>query len=260
MIKKIINNYDEYAEKRQQDLINGMKPSHRFVEKPMMKSMMPNLKNKKILMLGCGTGEESKMLETFGANSKQLVGIDLSSKSIEIAKKTYPDIEFIVGDMNNLPFDDEGFDFVYSSLAIHYSATPEKVYEEVSRVLKQNGLFLFSVGHPLRWSSEEKKIDDQVFRIIGCSKDDDGNKLYGKYHSFEKHTFSSFAWQKDNEVLEFYVGSPSMHFKLLRKANFEILDFTESKCVEEAKSVDMNYYIKNSEIPQFMAFLAKKQD
>ena len=48
MIKKIINNYDEYAEKRQQDLINGMKPSHRFVEKPMMKSMMPNLKNKKI--------------------------------------------------------------------------------------------------------------------------------------------------------------------------------------------------------------------
>ena len=70
--------------------------------------------------------------------------------------------------------------------------------------------------------------------------------------------FSSFAWQNDNEVLSFYVGSPSMHFKLLRQANFEILDFTESKCVEEAKTIDMNYYIKNSEIPQFMAFLAKK--
>ena len=43
MIKKLINNYDEYAEKRQQDLINGMKPSHRFVEKPMMKSIQIEL-------------------------------------------------------------------------------------------------------------------------------------------------------------------------------------------------------------------------
>ena len=33
---------------------------------------------------------------------------------------------------------------------------------------------------------------------------------------------------------------------------------TESKCVEEAKDVDMNYYRKNSEIPQFMAFLVRK--
>lgn len=106
--------------------------------------------------------------------------------------------------------------------------------------------------------TEERDIENETVRIIGCSKNDDGNTVYGKYHSFEKHIFSSFAWQNDKEVLSFYVGSPSMHFKLLRQAEFEILDFTESRCVEEAKSVDMNYYIKNSEIPQFMAFLAKK--
>lgn len=59
-------------------------------------------------------------------------------------------------------------------------------------------------------------------------------------------------------LLEFYVGSPSKHFKLLKNAKFDIIDFTESKCIEEAKDVDLNYYTKNSEIPQFMAFLAKK--
>lgn len=253
-----INDYDKFAKKRQQDLINGMKPSHRFVEKPMMKSMIPNLKNKKVLMLGCGTGEESKLLETFGASLNQLTGIDLSSKSIEIAKRSYQDIEFVVGDMNELPFESESFDFVYSSLAIHYSATPEMAYKEVYRVLKPNGLFLFSIGHPLRWASEEKNIDEEPIRVIGCSKNNNGNTVYGKYNSFEKHTFTSFAWQNDNEVLSFYVGSPSMHFKLLRQVHFDVLDFTESKCIEEAKKIDMNYYIKNSEIPQFMAFLAKK--
>lgn len=252
------NDYDKFASKRQNDLINGLKPSHRFVEKPMMKSMMPELKNKKILMLGCGTGEESIILKDFGADDKNIIGIDLSKNSILLAKNTYPDIDFVVGDMNNLPFDDNTFDFVYSSLAVHYSSTPNRVYNEVYRVLKKDGLFLFSIAHPLRWSSQEKEIDGSVIRIIGCSKNDNENIVYGKYHTFEKHTFSSFAWQDDGEVLEFYVGSPSMHFKLLKNAKFDIIDFTESKCIEEAKDVDLNYYTKNSEIPQFMAFLAKK--
>lgn len=253
-----INDYDKFAEKRQQDLINGMKPSHRFVEKPMMKSMLPNLKNKKILMLGCGTGEESKLLEAFGADVNNLVGIDLSGKSIEIAKNTYSNVEFLVADMNELPFLDNTFDFVYSSLAIHYNGTPEKTYEEVFRVLKPGGEFLFSIAHPLRWGSEEVELNGETVRIIGCSRSDTGNRVYGTYHSNVKHTHSFFAWQDDGEVLQIYVGSPSMHFKLLRNAGFDVLDFTESKCVEEAKEVDMNYYVKNSEVPQFMAFLAKK--
>lgn len=252
------NDYDKFAEKRQHDIVSGMKPAHRFVEKPMMRSMLPNLSGKKVLMLGCGTGEESTILKEFGALAEDITGIDLSKNSIKIAKETYPDVEFIVGDINNLPFDNDSFDFVYSSLAVHYSATPEKVYEEVYRVLNDNGEFLFSTVHPLRWASEEKEIDGEVVRLIGCSKNDDRKTVYGKYHTFEKHTFSSFAWQHDDEVLEFYVGAPSMHFKLLKHVGFEVLDFTESKCIEEAKDVDINYYTKNSEIPQFMAFFAKK--
>ena len=253
-----INNFDIYAKKKQEDLIKGKNPAHCFVEKPMMKSMLPNLKNKKILLLGCGTGEESKLLELCGASAKQIIGLDLSAKSIEIAKNTYPEIEFVVGNMNNLPFENNSFDFVYSSLALHYSSTPEKVYKEVYRIIKTNGLFLFSIAHPLRWSSEEKNIDNDTIRITGCSKKECSNKVYGKYNSFEKHIHTSFAWQSERPALEFYVGPPSLHFKQLRKCGFEILDFTESKCIEEAKKYDMNYYIKNSEIPQFMAFLAKK--
>lgn len=252
------NDYDKYALKRQQDLINGMKPSHRFVEKPMMKSMMPSVAGKKVLMLGCGTGEESLLLESFGVKSSDIVGIDLSSKSIEIAKDTYPNVTFVVGDMNKLPFEDNSFDFVYSSLAVHYSDTPDDVYKDVYRVLKSDGLFLFSVAHPLRWASTECMIENIPIRVIGAAKEDDKSLVYGNYNTFAKHTFSSFAWQDDGEVLEFYVGSPSMHFKYLKQAHFDVLDFTESKCIEEAKDVDINYYTKNVEVPQFMAFLAKK--
>ena len=254
----MVNDYDKYAQKRQNDLINNLKPSHRFVEKPMMRDMMPNLEGKKILLLGCGTGEEAMLLNSFGADYKNIVGIDISKESINLARQTYPFVEFKVMDMNKLEFEDETFDFVYSSLVIHYSSTPESVYKEVYRVLKKDGLFLFSTVHPMRWASEEILVDGEVCRVIGCSRDDDRCRVIGKYHTFENHAHSHFAWQNDGEVLSFYVGTPSMHFKLLRKTNFEVLDFTESKCIEAAKDVDINYYTKNSEIPQFMAFLARK--
>lgn len=251
------NDYDKYAKERQERLVNGAMPAHRFVEKPMMKNMMPNLKDKKILMLGCGTGEECNLLETFGADKENLVGIDLSKESIKIAKATYPDVEFIVGDMNNLPFEENTFDFIYSSLAVHYSATPDKIYKEVYRVLKTDGLFLFSVAHPIRWSSTHKEIEGNIYRIIGCSRDDNASEVFGNYNTFKQYTHNFFSWGV-SETLSFYVGSPSFHFKLLRKTDFEILDFTESSATEETKEVDINYYKKNKELPQFMAFLVKK--
>lgn len=248
----MINDYDKFAKERQSELLKGQKFSHRFVEKPMMKSMMPNLSNKKVLMIGCGTGEESILLKEFGA--KDITGIDLSKKSIALAKQTYSDIKFEIGDMNNLNFEDESFDFVYSSLVIHYSNKPKKVYNEIYRVLKKDGKMLFSIGHPLRWAGTDVKIDNVDIKLIGFAKSKDIGKIYGNYHTPTKnlHHF------KNNEVLSFYTASPSFHFKNLKEVGFDILDFTESKCIEEAKNIDLNYYNKFSEIPQFMAFLVQK--
>ena len=205
------NDYDRFAKARQEELLKGEKKPHRFIEKPMMKDMLKDLNNKKVLMLGCGTGEESKLLKEFGATN--IVGVDLSEVSIKLAKETYPEYNFIVGDMHHLPFEEDSFDFVYSSLAIHYSDDPEKVYQEVYRILKEGGYLLFSIGHPLRWSSDEVLIDNKECNVIGYEKSSDENKVYGNYNTFSKrnHYFAN------DEVLSFYVGPPSMQFKLLKK-------------------------------------------
>ena len=251
-LNKNVNDYDKFAKMRQQELLKGEKKPHRFAEKPMMKSMLTNLKGKKILMLGCGTGEESKLLNEFGATD--IVGIDLSKISIKLAKETYPEYQFLIEDMHSLPFENESFDFVYSSLAVHYSDAPEKIYSEVYRVLKNDGYFLFSVGHPLRWSVEEVIIDNKECKIIGYLNSNTENKVYGNYNTFCKRNH----YFPNNEILSFYVGSPSMQFKLLKKCGFQIEDFSESACIEETKQVDYNYWYKYHELPQFMAFLAKK--
>lgn len=248
----MVNDYDKFAKMRQEKILKGERKSHRFVEKPMMKAMLPDLTGKKVLMIGCGTGEESRIIKEYGATD--IVGVDLSEESINIAKETYPDITFFIGDMHNLPFESNSFDFVYSSLAIHYSETPEKVYSEIYRILKKGGQLLFSIGHPLRWSAQEIAIDNKTYRIIGYEHSKTNNLVFGRYNTFTKqnHYFSN------DEVLSFYSGSPSMHFKLLRKCGFSVENFSESACIEEAKEIDYTYWFKYSEIPQFMAFLVQK--
>ena len=248
----MINDYDKFAKERQEQLKKGEKRPHRFIEKPMMKQLLPDLTDKKVLMLGCGTGEESIMLNQF--SNVKLTGIDLSAESIKLAKESYPDCEFIVGDMNSLPFEDNTFDFVYSSLVIHYSENPEKIYKEIYRVLKNEGQLLFSIGHPLRWACEEREIDGVNCRIIAHGIDNENAVEIGNYNTFKKHNH----YFKNGEVLSFFVGSPSFHFKLLKKVGFIIEDFSEGICTDEAKDIDYNYWNKYHEIPQFMAFLVKK--
>lgn len=248
----MVNDYDKFAKERQEELLKGEKKPHRFSEKPMMRSMMPSLKGKKVLMLGCGTGEESVLLKSFGATD--ITGIDISSESIKLAHETYRDIDFLVGDMHELPFEDATFDFVYSSLSIHYSSEPKHIYQEIYRVLKQDGQLLFSVGHPLRWASEHMNVDDVEYIITGYAYPSSEDRVFGNYNTFASHNH----YFPNGEVLSFYVGSPSLHFRLLRECGFRIEDFKESVCTEEAKEVDYNYWVKNHEIPQFMAFLAQK--
>jgi ubiquinone/menaquinone biosynthesis C-methylase UbiE len=156
--------------------------------------------------------------------------------------------------MHKLPFDDGTFDFVYSSLTVHYSSEPLAVYKEVMRVLKPGGVFQFTVGHPMRWASERTLINEVPTKLMGYTEGDARPRLYGNYSDFQEYdeTFPS------GEILRFWIGPPSMHFGLLRQAGFTITDFVETKAVEETKQVNEHYYERFSHFPQFVVFVAKK--
>jgi ubiquinone/menaquinone biosynthesis C-methylase UbiE len=247
------NDYDNWAAIRQKELKAGEKLPHRFVEKPAMKRLLPELKDKKVLLLGCGTGEESLLLAEHGA--VDMVGVDLSKESIRLAQESYPKITFVVGDMHSLDFEDESFDFVYSSLTIHYSDQPENVYKELFRILKPEGVLQFSVGHPVRWASERIALEGVITKVLGYSENAEKPRLYGTYSTFKQYdeTFPS------GEVLRFWIAPPSTHFSLLRKAGFVVDQFVETRAIEECKAVDAYYYERNHEFPQFAVFVARKQ-
>ncbi|WP_395167143.1 class I SAM-dependent methyltransferase [Francisella salimarina] len=101
-------------------------------------------KDEKILDIGCGTGELTNKIRLQGAS---IVGIDVSNQMLNQAKKNYPNIEFIEADaQQNLPFNSESFNAVFSNAALHWMLNPTAVIKNVNKILKKNGRFVLEMG------------------------------------------------------------------------------------------------------------------
>lgn len=253
--KQTIDWYDANAEEYAASL-KGEKasPYHVYYEKPAIFGLLPDLNSKSVLSLGCGSGIDSHSLKKKGASRS--VGIDISKKLIEIAKREYPDCEFIVGDMEKLPFGDAEFDVVYSSFALHYLPTYEKAFREAYRVLKLNGVLVFSAGHPLGPSMEYVIRNDKMYdRRIGIVKDRAAKteKVYGNYLSVQSHR---------THIPEFDVTfwkQPISHtVDQLAEAGFVIEKCIEPKPLEKFKQVDPTGYERLMRIPDVIIFRGRK--
>ncbi len=77
---------------------------HAYYEKPAMYALLPDLKGKTVLSVGCGSGEDSIYLKRHGAAKS--VGIDITGELIAVAKDSYPECEFHVMNMEKLDFPD----------------------------------------------------------------------------------------------------------------------------------------------------------
>lgn len=100
---------------------------------------------KTILDLGCGTGALTRMLAKQFPNAS-ITGLDLAPGMVAHAAEhaDSDNQQFVVGDAEKLDFPDNHFDFIYSSLMIHWANDIQAVFDELFRVLKPDGLFLFS--------------------------------------------------------------------------------------------------------------------
>lgn len=90
---------------------------------------------KSILDLGCGEGTRLNLL----ANEKKALGLDISKIGINLAKKSFPTLQFRAADLEKLPVENKSFDLVYSAFVLEHLDNPEKVLEEAIRVLAPGG-------------------------------------------------------------------------------------------------------------------------
>ena len=92
-----------------------------------------------LLDAGCGPAPMISLLSEKYPD-KHYVGLDLTEKMIEVAKrKDLPNAEFIVGDCENLPFAENSFDVIICSMSAHHYPEIQNFYNSAYKVLKPNG-------------------------------------------------------------------------------------------------------------------------
>ncbi|MEN9450625.1 MAG: hypothetical protein RJA83_1243 [Pseudomonadota bacterium] len=137
-----------------------------------------------ILDLGCGTGYCEAFLKKLYPAAK-IIGLDKSNGMLTQAQakeKEYQltDIHWVNGCAENLPFSDHSFELVYSNLMLHWSNDFTKSLKEIRRILKPEGLLLFSMVGPdtlqeLRYCW--RTIDDQPHVHLFVDMHDLGDNL-----------------------------------------------------------------------------------
>ncbi len=134
----------------------------------VLKDMLPDFAEKKVLDLGCGYGWHCRYAMENGAIS--VIGVDISEKMLQKAREInlLDGIKYKQIALEDVKFAAEIFDIVMSSLALHYIQSYDALIRNVYHWLKPNGRFVFSVEHPV-FTAEGNQ--DWVYN-------DAGNKLY----------------------------------------------------------------------------------
>ena len=131
-----------------------------------------------LLDCGCGTAPMISLLyEKYP--QKHYTGIDLTPKMIEAARaKNMEGVTFIVGDCENLPFEENSFDAVICCQSFHHYPNVQDFFNSVYRVLKPNGRLILRdmtmSSAPVRWFCNH--IEMPLAHLIG--KGDVG--VYGR--------------------------------------------------------------------------------
>lgn len=138
------------------DFFAGYSELHRSVhglagapEWPAIRALLPDLKGKRIVDLGCGFGWFARWAGENGA--AHVLGLDLSQNMLDRAKAETRDdaIVYRRADLEDLELPQASFDFAYSSLAFHYVVDFARLMRSIHRALLPGARFVFTIEHPI---------------------------------------------------------------------------------------------------------------
>ncbi len=228
--------------------IDKGKNANDLVEIPNFRKLIPNVKGKKILDLGCGYGENDKYCRDLGA--KEILGIDISEHMIKIAKENNYDknIKYKVMAMEDISKINEKFDIVISSLAFHYVKDYEKLINDIYSLLNDDGILIFSIDHPLRIASKfEKWMKKNYTEING--------KWFLLVSDYNREGVREKEW--NGVMVKKYHRNFSSLINVLVNSGFKIDKILEPIPDEESIKI-IPKYINQFDRPYFLFIRAKK--
>lgn len=226
---------------------------------PIDLAMLGEVKGKRILHLQCHFGQDTISLSRLGA---VVIGVDLSDKSIEAARKIAAELEvttqFICCDIYDLPNHlNEQFDIVYTSYGvIAWLPDLNKWAALISKFLKPSGKLVFVEFHPVVWMFS----DD--FNAISYSYFNSGAQVES-----EEGTYADNEAKINQEYVTWNHGLGEVITSLIQNGLnidlFEEYDYSPYACFSHSVEVEYKKYRiapLDDKIPMLYAIVATKKD
>ena len=123
------------------DEVENIRYKYHYHLRPLFDRIMEaSGKGGRLLEVGCGMATDLIQLSRMGID---VTGVDLTESGIDMARKRFElyslDADLKVADAENLPFDNDTFDVVYSFGVLHHTPDTKKAISETNRVLKPGG-------------------------------------------------------------------------------------------------------------------------
>jgi ubiquinone/menaquinone biosynthesis C-methylase UbiE len=115
---------------------------------------LSTLQGLRVLDVGCGSGGHLRRLVDYGAEPANCYGIDPCRKSLAAARELNPNITFVEGGADQLPFPENNFDLIFQFTvftSVLDTRIRNSIAAEVRRVLRPGGYFIwydFAVSNP----------------------------------------------------------------------------------------------------------------
>ncbi len=133
-----------------------------------------------VLDLGSGGGMDCFLAAQKVGKTGKVIGVDMTPEMVSLARQNAAkgndtNVEFRLGEIENLPVADNSVDVIISNCVVNLSPSKRRVFEEAHRVLKPNGRFMISdivLLKPLP-QAIKKSIDAYVGCVAGAMLKDD---------------------------------------------------------------------------------------
>lgn len=236
--------YNEYKEMRE-----GQINANELIEIPIMKSILPDLKGKKILDLGCGNGSMSKYFIEKGAS--YVLALDISQNMINEAKEknSAKNINYDVLSMEEISTINEKFDIVFSSLAFHYIEDFNKLTNDINNLLNENGMLIFSQEHPTALAP--------ILELGMKNRVEINNNRYYLLNNYNENGKREFLWN-ECAVVKYHRNFECI-INTLVKNHFNILEIKESTASKKAIKL-VEKYKHQKDRPYFLFVKAQKNN
>ena len=187
-MSKLVRIFDKYLYPNFQDNWD-----HNLFRDRVIKYICPN---NKVLDLGAGAGKIAQL--NFKGLTSCVCGVDIDTRVLD---NPYLD-EAKVGCAECIPYEDNSFDIVISNNILEYLSEPKKVFREVHRVLKKNGMFIVKTPNNYHYVTLLARLTSRWFHVIY-------NRIRGRA---EEDTFPTF-YRANSQKKIIYLGE-STGFKL----------------------------------------------